>query len=66
MRPFREGQGSEAVHQWLIAAVRQVWCGNPSAGPAEYVDWIVGNAHLRLPADVTRLRRGLRLTGLPT
>jgi hypothetical protein len=51
--------------EWLIAAVRRAWQGDPNAGPAEYVDWIVGNAHLRLPADVTRLRRGLRMAGLP-
>jgi TolB-like protein/Tfp pilus assembly protein PilF len=51
--------------EWLITALRRAWHGDPNAGPAEYVDWIVGNAHLRLPADVTRLRRGLRLAGLP-
>jgi adenylate cyclase len=39
--------------------------GDPAAGPAEYVDWLVDRSYLRRPDDPAHLRDGLRLAGLP-
>ncbi|MHC2298042.1 adenylate/guanylate cyclase domain-containing protein [Rhizobium mongolense] len=49
----------------FVQAVRTLWIGDPAAGPAEYVDWLVDVSYLREPRDVERLRAGLRLAGLP-
>jgi adenylate cyclase len=46
-------------------AVRGLWRGDPTAGPNEYVDWVVDISYLREPKDIERLRAGLRLAGLP-
>jgi tetratricopeptide (TPR) repeat protein len=51
---------------WFIEAVRRAWCGDPAAGPAAYVDWLVGTSYLQRPEDEAHLREGLRLTGLPS
>jgi tetratricopeptide (TPR) repeat protein len=50
---------------WFIEGVRKVWRGDPSAGPAEYVEWLVDTTYLRRQADEALLRKGLRLAGLP-
>ena len=50
---------------WFLEAVRAVWRGDPAAGPAEYVDWLVDSSYLRRPEDEAHLREGLRLAGLP-
>lgn len=42
-----------------------MWRGDPSAGPADYVDWLVDTTYLRRPEDEALLREGLRLAGLP-
>jgi adenylate cyclase len=49
----------------FVEAVRQAWRGEPAAGPAEYVEWLVDNSYLRRPEDAAHLREGLRLAGLP-
>jgi TolB-like protein/Tfp pilus assembly protein PilF len=49
----------------FVQAARTLWIGDPAAGPAEYVDWLVDVSYLREPRDVERLRAGLRLAGLP-
>ena len=50
----------------FIQSVSSLWRrGDPAAGPAEYVNWVVDVAYLRQPEDVERLREGLRLAGLP-
>ena len=49
----------------FIQSLSGFWRGDPTAGPAEYVDWLVDIAYLRDPDDVERLRQGLRLAGLP-
>jgi adenylate cyclase len=49
----------------FIRSVASCWRGDPAAGPAEYVDWLVDVAYLRRPEDMNRLREGLRLAGLP-
>jgi adenylate cyclase len=50
---------------WFLEAIRKAWQGDPAAGPAEYVDWLVDNSCLRRPEDEAHLREGLRLAGLP-
>ncbi len=50
---------------WFLEAIRKAWRGDPAAGPAEYVDWLVDNSCLRRPEDEAHLREGLRLAGLP-
>ena len=45
--------------------MRRAWRGDPAAGPAEYVDWLVEPSYLRRPEDAAHLREGLRLAGLP-
>jgi adenylate cyclase len=49
----------------FVEAVRRAWRGDPAAGPAEYVDWLVDTSYLRRLEDATHLREGLRLVGLP-
>jgi adenylate cyclase len=50
---------------FFLEAIRKAWRGNPAAGPAEYVDWLVDISCLRRPEDEAHLREGLRLAGLP-
>jgi tetratricopeptide (TPR) repeat protein len=49
----------------FVDGFRDVWRGDPSAGPREYVNWLVDVAHLKRAEDEQRLREGLRLAGLP-
>ena len=51
--------------RWFLEGVREVWRGDPNAGPPEYVDWFVDTSYLRRPEDEALLREGLRLAGLP-
>jgi adenylate cyclase len=50
---------------WFVEAMRNAWRGDPAAGPAEYIDWLVDRSYLRRAEDVAHLREGLRLAGLP-
>ena len=43
----------------FLEAVRRAWRGDPDAGPAGYVDWLVDTSYLRCPDDVVHLRQGL-------
>jgi TolB-like protein/class 3 adenylate cyclase len=52
--------------RWFLEGVRDVWRGDPNAGPSGYVDWFVDTSYLRRPEDEALLREGLRLAGLPT
>ncbi|WP_348649104.1 MULTISPECIES: adenylate/guanylate cyclase domain-containing protein [Rhizobium] len=49
----------------FLEAVGRRWCGDPEAGPADYVNWLVDVSYLREERDVERLRAGLKLAGLP-
>ncbi|MFC5485754.1 tetratricopeptide repeat protein, partial [Microvirga aerilata] len=49
----------------FLEGVRQAWRGDPSAGPVEYVNWLVDASFLRRTEDEEHLRKGLRLAGLP-
>jgi hypothetical protein len=49
----------------LVRAARSHWRGDPGAGPADYMDWIVWSSLFQHAADVERLREGVRLAGLP-
>ena len=49
----------------FLEAIRKAWRGDPAAGPAEYIDWLVDASCLRRPEDEAHLREGLRLAGLP-
>jgi TolB-like protein/class 3 adenylate cyclase len=51
--------------RWCLEGVRNVWRGDPNAGPSEYVDWFVDTSYLRRPEDEALLREGLQLAGLP-
>ena len=48
-----------------IQSVSSLWRGDPTAGPEDYADWLIDRSLLRQSEDVTRLREGLRLAGLP-
>jgi tetratricopeptide (TPR) repeat protein len=50
---------------WFVEAMRKAWRGDPAAGPAEFVDWLVERSFLRRAEDAAHLREGLRLAGLP-
>ena len=50
---------------WFLEAMRAAWRGDPAAGPAEYVDWLVDTSYLRREADEAHLREGLQRAGLP-
>ena len=49
----------------FVEGFRKVWRGDASAGPREYVNWLVDTAHLKEAEDEQRLRGGLRIAGLP-
>lgn len=49
----------------FVQSISGLWRGEMSAGPAEYVDWLVDASYMREPKDIARLREGLRLAGLP-
>jgi tetratricopeptide (TPR) repeat protein len=49
----------------FVQSVRSYWRGDPSAGPNEYVNWLVDVSYLRREEDMERLREGLRRAGLP-
>ncbi len=49
----------------FLEAVRRAWRGEPEAGPAGYVDWLVDTSYLQRAEDAAHLREGLRLAGLP-
>ncbi|WP_437376086.1 adenylate/guanylate cyclase domain-containing protein [Inquilinus limosus] len=51
--------------EMFVHSVQRYWRGDPAAGPAEYVDWLVDISYLQRPEDMQRLREGLRLAGLP-
>jgi hypothetical protein len=48
----------------FLEAVRRAWRGDPDAGPAGYVEWLVDTSYLRCPDDAVHLRQGLGLAGL--
>ncbi len=49
----------------VIQSLRSLWRGEPTAGPEDYVDWLIDRSLLQQPEDVERLREGMRLAGLP-
>lgn len=59
---IEEAQECGAV---FLQSVASLWRGDPTAGPVEYVDWLVDISNLRQQKDRERLREGLRLAGLP-
>jgi adenylate cyclase len=61
------GQTEEARRcgEVFLQSARTLWLGDPRAGPAEYVDWLVDSFFLQRQADIENLRSGLRLAGLP-
>jgi adenylate cyclase len=50
---------------WFIEGMSRAWKGDPTAGPRDYIDWFICDAHMRRPEDEAHLREGLRLAGLP-
>jgi len=51
--------------EYFLEAIPRRWRGDPAAGRAEYVDWLVDGSYLRRTEDEACLREGLRLAGLP-
>ena len=49
----------------FLEAVGRAWRGDPAAGAAGQVDWLVSASCLGRPEDAAHLRAGLRLAGLP-
>ncbi|UWM85388.1 hypothetical protein N2A41_31535 (plasmid) [Rhizobium sp. SRDI969] len=56
---------AEKCGKIFLDAIRTRWCGASTAGPADYVNWLVDVSYLNNEHDVLRLREGLRLAGLP-
>jgi tetratricopeptide (TPR) repeat protein len=61
------GRAEEAQRcaAWFIEGMSRAWKGDPSAGPRDYIDWFICDAHIRRSEDEAHLREGLRLAGLP-
>jgi len=49
----------------FVQSASSHWLGDPKAGPAEFVDWVVDVSFLQRETDIENLREGLRLAGLP-
>jgi TolB-like protein/class 3 adenylate cyclase/tetratricopeptide (TPR) repeat protein len=49
---------------WFIEGMSRVWKGDPKAGPSEYIDWFIYDAHIRRAEDEAHLHEGLCLAGL--
>ena len=58
-------EDAQRCGELVIQSLTGLWRGDPTAGPADYVDWLIEKSFLRQPGDVERLRGGLRLAGLP-
>ncbi len=50
---------------WFVEGMSRAWKGDAKAGPREYVNWFIDDAHLRQTEDQEHLRVGLCLAGLP-
>lgn len=48
----------------FVEKAKQLWVGDPGAGPADYARWIVDELPLRREGDKARLWAGLRAAGL--
>jgi TolB-like protein/class 3 adenylate cyclase len=48
----------------FAAKARQLWVGDPAAGPADYARWLVEGLPFRRAADAESLKAGLRKAGL--
>ena len=62
---FWRSAGAAKCAGIFVEGFRKVWKGDASAGPREYVNWLVDTAHLKEAEDEQRLRGGLRIAGLP-
>ncbi len=49
----------------FVANIKEIWGGDPAAGPAEYARWLLDRLPFRRPEDAERLRQGLAAAGLP-
>ena len=60
------GRMDDARHwaERFIADVRALWAGEASAGPTQYVEWLLSFCPFRRPEDREHLVHGLRLAGL--
>ena len=48
----------------FIARMREIWTGDPSAGPAEFAAWVLFSCPFKRKEDADHLARGLELAGL--
>ena len=53
---LRREEEARRCAEWCVQAMRKAWHGNPAAGPAEYVDWLVDRSYLRRAEDAAHLR----------
>jgi hypothetical protein len=56
---------AQKASKLFLRTIGSCWIGDPAAGPAEYVNWLVDSSCLKRHEDMERLREGLRLAGLP-
>ena len=59
---------TEAVReaQKFVQGMQKAWAGDATAGPAEYVKWLLECCPFRRAEDIEHLATGLRLAGLTT
>lgn len=63
----KAGREAEARRQGeaFLAHAREVWAGEPEAGPSAQLGWVLESLPFRHEADALHFREGLRLAGLP-
>ena len=54
-------EDAQRCGELVIQSLTSLWRGDPTAGPADYVDWLIDRSFLRQPGDVERLRGGCAL-----
>ncbi|ANK98828.1 MULTISPECIES: tetratricopeptide repeat protein [Rhizobium] len=58
-------EDAKSCAEAFVRAVGKRWCGDPTAGPSEYTDWLIDVSYLERADDMLHLRDALKLAGLP-
>ncbi len=56
--------GARREGERFVRGVKAIWAGDPKAGTAEYVDWLLSFSPFRRDEDLEHLRAGLKAAGL--
>jgi hypothetical protein len=59
----RVEEARRLVHDFSVKA-RELWVGDPAAGPADYARWIVSGLPIRRESDAEAFKAALRIAGL--